>query len=439
MKKILLVLLSVVALQLQASDFIKGEGTFLEGEGDSYKFVKSQLLYEGTKSILSKELDNLGLQKDIFWEKYNEKLQVEIDRINESLKERYKITPESPQVDRQKYTQALRKKRLNLRRKMYNITNLLPKFVIKKISRSQKNPKFRYIRLEGTVNSTKLTKLYYDLVRGRKASDYGSLFINVNYHLKNLTYSDLGIENINDFEGEIGQNWLEWFSKNKPSNIANAEILKGDKKDRLDEYFRLPSETMLDNIPEIFVNSLILDIEVNINKKVSDKRIGQHLFEFTGAAYLKDIQSNIVLKSFRFKKTEKSIRIVEGMNLANILANNVYQMAIGYFPNINQNIKNIVPISSVQSLHLTEFKNTNQIDSLISLIETKGLKLSVKTKLESITPERAKIVLFYDGEIDKLKTFLDSIKSAKKDLSFELIDTDNNLGIKFNREQIGNI
>ena len=50
-----------------AADFIRGEGRFVSEPSDGHEFVKSQLLYEGFSDILSKEMRNLGLNKDLFW------------------------------------------------------------------------------------------------------------------------------------------------------------------------------------------------------------------------------------------------------------------------------------------------------------------------------------------------------------------------------------
>lgn len=430
MKWILLLTL-IVSSQIQAANFIKGDGSFIAKDGDNHEFIKGQLIHEGIKSILSKQMVTLGLNKDLFWQKYDEKLNGRYSELETQLQAYYKITDESDRKTRSTYEVRFRKKKLILRKKFLNMDGMLPKFAIKKISRSQKNSHYRYIKLEGEVNKNLLTKTYYNLVRGKKTSDYGSLFLRANYSLKAVSYSEMGIDNENDFEGEVTKNWLEWFNKNKPINIANTEVLDQDKIEKLNSYLKLPSEVMMNNIPDVFVNSLLLDIEVNITKKKFNEKLREYTFQYEGFAYLKDLQTNLVVGAYKFDQTYKTYKITPGISIANLVANHVYHMAKGSFPEINTNIKDISPISTIKRISLTEFKNIRQVDSLLKLFRSRGIKYSLKTKLESISLGRADVIVYFDGDYDEVKSLFLSLQSAKKDLSFELIDTDNVLGIKF--------
>jgi hypothetical protein len=290
-----------------------------------------------------------------------------------------------------------------------------------------------YFKLECQINSNLLTSTYYNLVRGKKTSDYGSLFLNTTFNLNGISYSEIGIDNENDFEGEVSKNWLDWFSKNKPGNIANTEILDPEKLEKLESYLKLPTESMLLNIPDIFVNSLLLDVEIVITKKKFNKKLKEYFFEYEGHAYLKDLQTNLVIGSYKFSKTEKSYRVSNKISIANIIANHVYHMAKGSFPQIERNIKDITPISSIKKLTLTNFENVKQINTFLNLLQSRGVKFSLKAKLDSISRTKASVIMYFDGEYNEVKSLFSTLQSAKKDLSFELIDTDNTLGIKFNR------
>ena len=432
MRRILFVLILANASLAMAASFTKGEGRFLTKDGDSHQFIKDQLIHEGIKSIVSKELEKLQLNKELFWSKYDEKLAERLSKIEEDYKITTKMDESADAKKMVRFKEQLRIKQLKYRRNFASLNNVLLKFSIKKISRSPRNPKYRIIRLEGQIDTNLLTKTYYNFVRGRRTSDYGSLFLNTQYTLSGISYSELGIDNENDFEGEVTRNWLDWFSKNKPMNIANTELLDEDKKNKLTEYFKLPTEMMLTNIPEVFVNSLLLDIEIIINKRNFDKKLNTYTFEYEGYAFLKDLQTNLVLSTYKFEKNVKSYRLTPELSIANIVANHVYHMAKGSFPKIEKKIKEITPVSTIQRVRLTEFQNIKQLNSFIDLIEERGVKYSLKVKLESINKTNAELILFYDGDTEEVKTLFSTLRAAKKDLSFDLIDTDNVLGIKFN-------
>lgn len=432
MKWILLCLLFVLDHSF-AEELLKGEGKFTSKNGDGHEFVRKQLIFEGTKDIISKELERLNLNKDVFWQKYNEALNerlIEIDKNYKEIKKYDEITNEGLKSH---IIDTIRVKQLTFRRTYLGLDKLMKKFSIRKISRSQRDPNYRYIKIEGVIDSSMLTKTYYNLVRGKKTSEYGNLYVRSKFNLEGITYSELGIDNDKEIKNEVTRNWLEWFIKNKPLNIANIEVLSESKEENFEKLVKSSYERYKQDIPEYFVNSLLLDIELNIVKEKYDDNLKEIVFIYSGNAYLKDIQTNMTVGTYEFPEEKKSYIKSEGINIANLLANHVYQMAKTSFPKVQHNIKNITPISIVQALNLKQFQNINQVYDFLELAETKGVKYSLKTKLESFSQEEARAMVYFDGDVKDLKELLGQLQAAKKDLSFEVIDRDDQIGIKFNK------
>lgn len=418
-----------------ANDFTKGEGRFVSKDEDAHNFVKQQLIHEGTLNIVKKEIKALGLNSELFFQKYNEKLNDRNLDIEKNLIAKLNITDESKSKEKKNFQKIFRFKKLRYRRTFGRLNTVISKYTIKKISRSQKYPNYRYIRMEASVNTQLLNKIYYKYVSGRKRSDYGSLFLNVNYKLSGITYSELGIENESDFSNVITNNWINWFSKNKPMNIANIERLSDENTKRLEEYQKLTSEVMLANIPEVFVNSLLLDVQVEIVRDNFDKRKSEYTFKYIGAGYLKDLQSNLIVETYKFNGKEKKIKIEKDLNIANIIVNDVYRMALGSFPGIIKSVKNITNINSVQRIVLTDFPNMGKVMKLVDLIQDRGVKYSVKAEIESISKNKTEVVFYFDGKKTDLITLLNKLQSAKKDLKFMLIEESDAISIKFNKEE----
>lgn len=429
-----ILLLLTLATNSVASDAVQGEGRFYAQQDDSLTFIKSQVIHQGFLDVLSKELTSMGLNKELFWQKYDEQFQVSFEPVTEYLKTKYKIgTPETTKQDKDKFDKQVRLKKLKAKKKYGALSRVIQSYGIKRYTRSQQNPNARYVKLDARVNRVLLSKIYYNYVRGKKTSDYGSLFLNIKYNLKNCNYSDLGVEKEKDFTDVVNNHWLKWFSENKPGNIANIEILKEDKLNRLDSYFKLPYEKMISDIPELFVNSLYFDIEITIEKVLEDAKFNDYKFKFSGGGYLLDLQSNNILASMEFPIESKQYRHLNYDKLSTVLANHVYRMPFNEFSVLKRKIKDIAPMNSIHRVSLYDFANMKDIYNFVELIKARGIKNSLNARLESIGTNRAEIVIFMDGELTELKTLLNSLESAKKDLSFEFIDTDNVLGIKFNK------
>ena len=431
-----LLLILSFSTAIAANKFIKGRGQFVSTEDDSHGFVTKQLTHEAFRDIISKELKNVGLNPELFWQKVDEELEQRYAEIDKSLRTKYKMddNPSSAQV--RAYRRVLRYRKLKLRRTYGKISNVVTRYVVNKVSRSQKDPNYRYIKMEGEVNRVALNKLYYKFVRGKKSSEYGSIFLDVDFVLDNVSYSELNIENENDFEDVVIKSWLDWFSKNKPANIANIEVLTEDNEAKLVEYMKLPSETMLMNIPENFVNSLLLKVEVQISKVKFDKELNRYDFKYEGSAFLKDLQTNLNITTYSLASENKSYLVTENINLANILANHVYKLALGSFPEMVSSIKSLTPITSIQRVSVENYSNMGTLQRLLKQLKEKGIKYSLQTEIDNISRNRAEFVLYFDGETQELKGLFSDLNAAKNDLSFELIDRENVLGIKFNQAQV---
>lgn len=426
----------ILALSVQtlyASNFVEGEGQFYATDDDSLSFVKEQLKHNGFVDIITKELKGMGLNEQLFWQKYDSEFSGTFDRVDAALRQKYKMDEKPTRDQREAYKKTSRQKKLQMQRSFGRLNRVIQSYSIKKMSRSAQNPKSRYIKMDAKVDRSLLGKIYYQFVRGKRSTDYGTLFIHIDYNLKNLAFAEIGVMNDKDFTDVVGNHWLKWFSENKPKNIANVEILDAGKYKQLQEYFKLPYEKMISDIPELFVNSLYLRIEINIEKVKKDEKFNKYVFAYDGGMFLQDLQNAQMLSSFQFDKEVKSYPLVEDRNISSLVANYVYRMPFGHFSRLNNVIKGIPPMTGIQRVALFEYGNIKDVYSLMDLLVNKGIKYSLKPRLESIGNGRAELVLFYDGQLPELKAMIQGLQSAKSGLSFDFIDTDSVLGIKFNK------
>lgn len=420
------------ALQAQ-SNFVVGEGRFKVAKGESLAFIKEQLKHEAFLNIISKELAFLQLNKDLFWQKYQDGLDTSLSATQESLKKRYKIDTEAETIKlRERYVEALRESRLKKRLSYANLHRVIRSYAVKRMSRSSQNPKLRFIKLEAKVDRDLLSKIYYNFVQGKRSSDYGSLFLNVEYELVNCSYNDLGVKNESDFTSVVNQHWLEWLTQNRPKNIANIEILDEDRKNKLKEYQSLPLEKLLDSIPEVFVNSLLLNIKIVIELKATNPDFKEYSFAYHGGLYLQDLQTNKILMQKSIPLELEKYISVKSDQLSSRVANKVYRTPLGKFTQLKRVMANIPPVSLTKVISLFDYPNLQVVNKFINLIKQKGMKYSLSANLVSLGLNRAQVAIYFDGELSDLKSLLSSSKSAKKDLSYEFIDSNDALGIKFN-------
>lgn len=421
---------------------IMGEGRFWAKDEDKLEFIKKQLEYEAMSSILSQELESMGLNKELFWQKYNEAFEKSFEATDTAYKEKYAIDTDSATRDQKKtYNKIIRKKRLKRKRLFKNLKNVVQAYTVKRFSRSSKHPQSRFMRIEATkIDRNRLSKIYYNLIRGKQSSDYGSLFLNVNYDLQNCSFTDLGVENAKDFTNVINEYWLKWFSndQNRPKNISNVAILSESDKEKLKEYQSYPLDKMLENTPERFVNSLVLQVNVKIVKKKYDKIFNDYEFKFEGGYFLQDLQTNLVLAEGTLGPENQTYTNVTLKRLMDGVGNHLYRLPLGKFTSLKKSVEQVPPVNFTRIVTIFDYKNLNEVDGFIKLIKEKGIKNSLNTNILSLENNKAKLAVFFDGEFSELKALLKGQEAAKRDLTYEFIDSDDALGIKFKRQVITN-
>lgn len=433
MKKILclLILLSFSFNVLAEDKFIKAKAHFTKKDGDSIALIEKELFFEVFLKVIDKKLKELHLNSTLFWSKYNESLEEKYTILDESLKVKYKITDESTSRELKRYNKVFRLKKLALRRKHHRLQNLITSYANQKISKSPRNPNIRIIKLEAKANERSLTKFYYKMIKGKTESEFGNLYIKTNYEFINFDVSEIGVDNESKITSAVDSNWLKWFIQTKSMNIGHIELLNEEKEKQLNEFLKAQS-TNLEVPSSDFKNSLLLDIDIKVNKKEFISEFKQYVFEYSGAAYLKEIETGRVIGTYDFSKDKKRYQITKLMSLSNIIANHVFKMANMYFPNMNQKIKEVTPNVSAHLFSIVNYNNISVVYKMMEGIRNRGIQFTMQPKIISLNSQKAKIKVFFEGGKDQLVSVLEGMKVGSEGTNFTLIDTDGELSIKLN-------
>lgn len=423
-----LLLLFLICFSAYGDDFTKGKGTFLSTSDDSLGFVKQQLIFEGVKDIITKDLAAISLNPDLFWKKYDERYQEQYSVIDESLKIKYKIDNGANAKDRENYQKKLRRKSLLLKRRIGNLRRVVSSYAIKKISRSASNPNYRVIRIEGKTDKKLLTQIYYSFVKGGSSSQYGTLFLKTKFELEGFTFSEINIESKKEFTDVITNGWVKWLNENKPSSLQAVSFLTQPEEDEIRS--GRVEQGVVDSSAKYF-NSLVLELTLKIKLNDLDKEVNTYRFTLGGGALIEDAATGRVLETIAFNNTKKTVELKPNMSMANILANSVYRYGSDYFVSVNRKIKQISPANFIQKIQLSNFDKVKNIFELQEAIERVGVKYSVKADLHKIQSNAAELVTYLDGNKENIVEVLNLTKSAKNSTQYDIIDTEAGIEVKF--------
>lgn len=436
-KIILLCIILISQSVFAIDDSVTGEGKFLATDSDGVKFIKDQLLYEATKDVISKELDSMGLNRELFWQKYDAKLESIMEIVDRNLQTEYKIGTEGEtKVGKERYKKDLRHKKLARQLKFGGLSGVISSYAIRRQSRSSQNPQLRFMKIEAKVMRDRLSEIYYRFVRGRKSSDYGKLYLQLKYKLYGITFTEMGIENEANFVKDLGANWLEKLSANKPNNITNVEILTDDLNEKLEGQTAYDITQTYENTPDEFVNSLLLTIYVDINKAGLDTQNGRAHITYDGGMALRDLQTGLVVDDATFSTGREEFEFTAPKDIGQRVINYIYRMPMTEFVGLAPKIEKLGTVSMVEKVYLYNYKNYQQILAFQKLLEQKGVKYSLRSELSSLGPTSSELIILMDGKEADLKTLLKDSQAAKNDTIYELIDSAGSIGIKFMHESV---
>lgn len=431
--KFIFILLFVFSYNVFAQDqFILGEGRFLSIKEDSLTFVKQQLLHIAIEDIVSKELVEIGFNKDLFWKKFNDKFDESYLVDKEKIDLKYKIKEGSLSEDKlNRYRNSLRYTKLNKRRKFGGLSKIVQRYEIKRMSRSPQNPHSRYLSIEAKIDRDALTKIYFRFVSGKKSSNFGNLYVKAEYELVNCSYSNLGVDTKSDFTNVIMKNWLDWFSKNKPTNMSNVLELEDDLRGKYKDYLKIPIHNLEEEIPDEFQNSLLVVIKIKINRIKENNLFKEYVYSFSGGGYLKDLSSGKIIYETKIPEIKKHYTNLAFKELSSTLANIVYRIPFSFFVEVKDKVKVSNNANRIMNLKILNYKNMTEIVSLLDILKSRGLKLSLDAEIASFSREEATALLYYDGQSKDVKKLLENLKQVKNIPQFNLIDSDSALSIQF--------
>ncbi|MBL7664961.1 MAG: hypothetical protein JNM93_07485 [Bacteriovoracaceae bacterium] len=443
MFRVLLCLFAITSTQVWGkAETVKGDGKFWAQDGDGLSFIKQQLLNEAFRDVISRELNNMSLNSEEFWTKFDQKFNEEVYfKIKENLDKKYGLASASDEdgdeiVERKKitaeqqkeYDKKLRSESLDEKRKFGGLARVIQSYSIKKITRSPQYPESRFITIEATVDRVTLNKIYYDFMREQLPKEINKLFLYTEYHLRNTSWADLGVEKETDFTSVLNDHWKKWFDENKAENMNDVELVGESLQKKVAAHFNIPIENLTKEILSEFKDSLLIKVNLFIEKLAHQELFREYEYSFEMDIVLMDLSTNTVLYKDTIEKQTKTYRDISYSDLKNVVANHVYRIPMAKFTDLKKTIGKASKVDSVDRLTVENFSNMEEVFQFMELLKNKGIKIKMNPVLKSFNSDKADVVVFYQGGNTVLNTFITSLKnfSGSNQFDFEFFPEQNN-------------
>ena len=426
-----IILLFFITFSISA-ELISGRGRFYGRNGDSVAFIKEQLLYSSYQNVISKEFNKMGLNSNAFWSSYKDKFEDYFLKIKEEHDAQYNLEKNPKIIKTEKYKKIIRMKRLNSMRKFGYLSSVVKSYSIRKISKSLKLPNSHYMNISATIDRKKLTYIYYKFIGKGENRKLKKLYIDVSYYLKEIGWSELGVEVKKDFIDIIKNFWKKKFEEHFSILFSEGiEFIDEDQRKDINLQLKTLNEFKNNEIMSKIQNSFFLKIEVEISKRKISKTVKKMYLNFSGGFILTDLQNGRVLSFADFAKEKLSFDTNDQEAYTSNIASLVYRLPIGQIQVLRKKIEdNLKKIDSIELLIKGKI-NIDQLSVFIQHLREKGVLYYFTPEVTSLFQEEIKLNILFSGNRKKVISFIDSIKLFKIDKD-SYLEKDYNVPFVFN-------
>ena len=424
MKTFIINLCLLISFSLHASSYVDGRGHFFSKNSDSLKFIKDQLLSSAFKDIFTKELKNMGLDANHFWQQYDIKFEEHFTPVKESLVIKYKMDDLDVSLkNKERYRDSIRARRLRSKSKFGKLSRAIQSYSIKKFSRSTKMSNSRYVSLSAKVNRKMLRNIFFKFTQEGKARHFKTLYISADFSLEAMTWLDAGVAVESDFTNVIKEHWKKWFLENLNSYVDNIVLADVVAKEKIRAFSKLSENRSSYNSGEDnsygtsnsdeFNDSLWLKVKTKITKLDDDLIMKTREFSVTGDFILIDLKTNKLIKYFDFLNEKKKINIENLHTLSSNLASMVYRIPIPEYQDIAKSITALPSTLSRVSLEVANVRNMLDLVKINEILASKGIAFRFESQINSYSGQVASLQLSFQGTNENIIQTLNTLNNIE--------------------------
>lgn len=430
--------------QAMAQESIEGEGRFQSTQEDSLTFVRSQLLYQAFRDVLTKEMRVLGLDGQAFWQKYEERFQSSFDSVRADLVQKYEITSENVTTkQKQDYEKELRAKELMARSRFGNIARAIDSYSIKNMSRAAQSAQSRYLTLEAKVNRRMLTSVYNEFMREGRGRYFSQLIISPSFQLKEGSWSDLGVQTEEELTNVVKQHWTQWFQTHLNRYVSRVQMGDSEIEKKVEEYMKVSSDIFSEDSLSLsqtqekegelnpastaaISNSLWLKINLRFSKLSESEILKNQTIRYEGELVLIDLKTQQIIHAQDFTQEEHTYSVQDPANLSSNIASFLYRMPLPEFEKISRALGDLDSRSKVLRLTLENMRSIEDFYQFREALVKKGVTEDFSPRLIEYNGVAALIDLHFKGErslaLERLRSLQNTRFSEEKSLELQSVE-----------------
>lgn len=409
---IFLFLMSLTNFSWSAYISIDGEGRFTSTNEDTQQFIKQQLMFKAIADIYNKELKNLGLDSQLFWQRFDEKFESYFSSVITSMRESAKL---EGQATNPEFEKKLRQKRLNLYAKFGRLERALVGFSERRSGKVSGSSNTRFLLISAKVDQKMLNSIYYRFTVDQSERKFSQMFISFEPKLANCSWSDIGVENPADFVKAVEDHWLKQIQGELGDQVEKIEFVAAKDLTEINNYLKTNfalknSEAVASNK---FQSAVLMTIHVQITKNFDEVNDQEREFSFEGYFLITDLTSSKVIQHFDFPLQKSRLSYAEGQQLGSNVASIIAKLPSVEWNQSKKLLANSVRYNGVLQLSVDRIANVFQYLTFVEFIQSRLAGFRPKIAHNIYNGDKAIIDIWFEGDQEKFKQAVSALNQVK--------------------------
>ncbi len=432
MKRIVWIIVLLYSSLLWSNGWIKGSGRFVAQEGEKLGFIKQQLLYQATRDIITKELTNMHLDAELFWEKFDQAFIESFRPIEDNLKSKFKIEQQEDLSNltarqRELYFKQLRHKKLVAQIRFGQLKKVLRSFVIKRMSHSASQSNIYHIRLMAKVNRKLLNKLYIKYTRELSGLLFKRLYLVTDFVMQDLAWPDIGVTDVSAFKSAVDRNWAKWLEGRLSQLVEQVVVSDPQLSSRVQRFYQEQGAA-----DEEFKNGLMLKIDMQIRRREISTVFSRLKYQLRARLNLFDLESKKIIYFADIPLRDFSVELGDDFKVSSEVATAAYNFLIERFIKLSQFLQSYEQKKTKVLISVSKVKSVQDIFLLKQFLENMTINLGTQIEVAKykVSEQQVNLVARMRSSIEQFTQLFLSLN--QRELTPQIIMQTNVDGGKFN-------
>ena len=371
-----------------ANDYVTGQAEYTMQPKETLSFAKSYLHYKAYRNVVTKELEKLGLDAKSFWAKYDEGF---LESFKEHQERYDKAIADAKTTDAKQQTMfSLKEYKLRKQKAFAGLSHVIISDAIKTFGSKYGSPQTKTMTIDAKLNHKALRRIYSRfMIDSLKTKSFDQVVVRGNFDWGNIDFSKIGAISKVDLENAMIKGWKEWFSHNTTPEKPIVAL----------------SEKEASSQPVSSRASLFISVRARADEDKSDAVPIHYQFSIAlrddktqDFIFFQDISE--ILKFYPIP-TDESQR----------MTNDIWATPIPHFVTLRSLLERSILTENTSKVFVRNYKHIDDVLKIQEKLKTIGIGINLLSDIDYFQSSTAKLILRYNGDIEKLKAVLKTVQN----------------------------